>query len=363
MNDLTTRLARASATRPKRTLALWGLAVAAAIAAIALLLPSALTTEAELTNNPESYRGYDRIAAAFPPSAETQTNEIVIVRKAGTAVDEPAFRASVERLAGAIEDSGRVDSVRTYYSSGDATLVSPDRDATLLAIDMGADPETGIEEVIAAVDAAETGGFETAITGEWTADYDFVKLSESDLKKGELQFGLPIALLVLLLVFGSVVAGLVPVLMALVSIVVALGLTALVGQGFDLSIFVVNMLSGMGLALGIDYSLFVVSRFREERRLGRAEQAAIVVTGATASRAVLFSGTAFVLAMVGMVLVPDTILRSLAVGAILVGVVSVVAALTLLPAVLSLLGDRVNAGRIPWLGRRVEESAGVEGRL
>ena len=87
------------------------------------------------------------------------------------------------------------------------------------------------------------------------------------------------------------------------------------------------------------------------------------ILGSTTSRAVLFSGTAFVLAMVGMVLVPDTILRSLAAGAILVGIVTVVAALTLLPAVLSLLGDRVNALRIPWLGRRIEASAGAEGRV
>ena len=152
-------------------------------------------------------------------------------------------------------------------------------------------------------------------------------------------------------------------LVALVSIVVALGLTALLGQAFDLSVFVVNMISGMGLALGIDYSLFVVSRFREERRLGSEKLDAIATVGSTACRAVLFSGSAFVLAMVGMVLVPDTILRSLAAGALLVGIVTVVAALTLLPAVLSLLGDRVNALRVPWLGRRIEESAGAEGRV
>ena len=90
-------------------------------------------------------------------------------------------------------------------------------------------------------------------------DRDFTTLSEEDLQKGELQFGLPAALIVLLLVFGAVVAGLVPVLVALVAIIVSLGLTALLGQAFDLSVFVVNMISGMGLALGIDYSLFVVS--------------------------------------------------------------------------------------------------------
>jgi RND superfamily putative drug exporter len=122
------------------------------------------------------------------------------------------------------------------------------------------------------------------------------------------------------------------------------------------------MLIGMGLALGIDYSLFTLSRFREERLQGREKPDAIAAAGATAGRAVLFSGIAFVLAMLGLLLVPSTIFRSLAAGAILVGLVSVVAALTLLPAVLALLGDRVNALRIPFFGRAAEE-AGREGRF
>ena len=107
----------------------------------------------------------------------------------------------------------------------------------------------------------------------------------------------------------------------------------------------------MGLALGVDYSLFVVSRFREERARGVEKIEAIAATGRTASRAVLFSGTAFVIALTGMLLVPDTILRSLAAGAILVGLTAVAAATTLLPAVLSLLGDRVDSLRLPFVGR------------
>ena len=117
------------------------------------------------------------------------------------------------------------------------------------------------------------------MTGEETLDHDFNLLSQEDLENGELQFGLPAALIILLLVFGAVVAGLIPLLMAIVSIVVALGLSALLAQQFELSIFLVNMLTGMGLALGIDYSLFVVSRYREERAHGRDELAAIEASG------------------------------------------------------------------------------------
>ena len=133
--------------------------------------------------------------------------------------------------------------------------------------------------------------------------------------------------------FGAVVAGLMPFLMALLSIIVGLGIATVVAQEFSLSVFIVNMMTGMGLALGIDYSLFVISRFREERGRGLDKDAAIAMTGATASRAVLFSGTTFVIALLGLFLVPTNVLRSLAAGAVIVGVVSVAAALTLLPAV------------------------------
>ena len=221
-----------------------------------------------------------------------------------------------------------------------------------MLVALGRDAEDQIEGVVDAVHEADgRDGFETAITGEFTIDADESTLAEEDLLNGELGFGMPAALIVLLIVFGSVVAGLIPVLLSLVSITVALALTALVGQAFPLSVFATNMLTGMGLALGIDYSLFILSRFREERAHGREKLAAIAATGSTASRAVLFSGLAFTLAMVGLLLVPSTVMRSLATGAIAAGLVSVAAALTLLPALLSLLGDRTNALRIPYFGR------------
>ena len=166
-----------------------------------------------------------------------------------------------------------------------------------------------------------------------------------------------------MLVFGAVVAGLMPGLMALLSIIVGLGIAAIVAQEFSLSVFIVNMMTGMGLALGIDYSLLVISRFREERARGLEKNAAIATTGATASRAVLFSGTTFVIALLGLFLVPTSVLRSLAAGAVIVGVVSVAAALTLLPAMLSLTGDRINALRIPLVGSNRGRADAAGGRM
>ena len=348
---MTERLARHAALHPKRMVAIWGVVFVLSIGAIALLLPSAITTDAHVTNNPESEQGYAAIGRHARPSDDF-VNEVVVFRAPGKDVTkDPDVRRAVEELAAALEATGRTYRVVTTYSSNDASLVSRDRDATVLTIGMGNDAEDGIKDVIAVVERADDGPYEVTITGEYTADDDLLSLSNKDLKEGELFFGLPAALLVLLIVFGAVVASLVPLLLAIVAIVFALALVAIVGQVWEVSFFIVNMLTGMGLALGVDYALFVVSRFREERARGVEKIDAIEATGRTASRAVLFSGTAFVIALSGMLLVPDTILRSLALGAVLVGVTTVTAATTLLPAVLSLLGDRVDALRLPFLGR------------
>ncbi|MEO5574748.1 MAG: MMPL family transporter, partial [Gaiellaceae bacterium] len=348
---MTERLARHAALHPKRILALWGAILVLSLGAIGGLLPSALTTDAEITSEPESTQGYEAMQGRLPPP-EHFVNEVVLFRVPGRDVTTDAeVRGEVLRLAAALEATGRTQDVATYYDESDPSLLSPDRDATVLTIGMGPDGEDGIEDVIGVVEQADRGPYEVSITGEFTVDDDFLALSNKDLKEGELFFGLPAAMIVLLLVFGAVVASLVPILLALVSIVVALALVAIVGQVWEVSFFVVNMLSGMGLALGVDYALFIVSRFREERARGVDKLEAIAATGRSASRAVFFSGTAFVIALSGMLLVPDTILRSLAAGAVLVGITAVLAATTLLPAVLSLLGDRVDALRLPFVGR------------
>jgi uncharacterized membrane protein YdfJ with MMPL/SSD domain len=351
---MTERLARWSSRRPRLTVAGWALALVAAIALSAAFLGDALGGEEELTSDAESRQADELLSERFADGqgrAGADATEVVIVRSPGATVDEPRFEQLVQGIAEELRGAGAIR-VTTFYDTGERRLVSRDRDATGMLVALGPDAEDDVEGVVEVVQGADDRpGLEATITGEFTLDADFDTLAEEDLRNGELGFGLPAALIVLLLVFGSVVAGLIPMLLAIVSIVVALGLLALVGQAFPLSVFATNMLTGMGLALGIDYSLFVLSRFREERLHGREELDAIAAVGASASRAVLFSGIAFTLAMVGLLLVPHTIMRSLAAGAIAAAVVSVAAALTLLPALLGLLGDRINALRIPFFGR------------
>ena len=355
----TQSLASASARHPWRAIGAWLFVTVLAVVAIVLLLGGSLTTEGAPTNNPESERADDAQFAAFPPDREQAVSDIVVIRSDQYTVQTPRFQAFVREL---VDDSEALGRARTYLAGGGDSLVSRDRHATMIPVSLFSEDETdALVERVEALDDDEA--FAVSVTGTETLDHDFNLLSQEDLENGELKFGLPAALIILLLVFGAVVAGLVPLLMAIVSIVVALGLTALLAQPFELSVFVINMLTGMGLALGIDYSLFVVSRYREERGRGTGELAAIEAAGATASKAVLFSGSVFVVAMFGMLLVPNSIMRSLAAGAILVGIVSVVAALTLLPAVLGLLRDRVDALRIPLVGRRSVEASNPEGRF
>jgi RND superfamily putative drug exporter len=151
-----------------------------------------------------------------------------------------------------------------------------------------------------------------------------------------------IALVVLVVVFASLVAAVLPIVMAIFAIAVALGLVALIGQIWEFNLFVTNMVSMIGLAVGIDYSLFIVSRYREERKKGFDKLEAIGASGATANRAVFFSGMTVVLALLGMFIIPTTIFRALAGGAILVTLAAIAASMTLLPAILALLGDRIN---------------------
>ena len=329
---VTERLAKASARRRWTVVGVWMLAVLASAAAIAGLLGSALTSDDDFTGQPEAQRAEQALHRAFPPVKRDQgfrVDESVIVSSAAMTADDERFEARVSSLAADLRRAGAGE-VR-------AGPASEDGHSRLLLVELRSDVEPLVERVEA---ANGDGGFRTLIVGESSVEADFDAATDEDLARGEM-FGLALALLVLIVVFRGLVAALVPIATAIASIVVALAIVAGIGQAFVLNFVVVNVLVMLGLAVGIDYSLFVVSRFREERRAGRAIEEAVAVSGATASRAVLFSGATVVLALLGMFLVPHTIFRSIAVGAIAVVLVSVLAALTLLPAALALLGDRI----------------------
>lgn len=343
MRSATERLARASARRPWLIIGVWVAAIVTAGFLSAQFLGDALTTEVDFTNQPESKRAAELIEERFGAAGET---EVFILSSDEVPVTDPAFEREVRTLQTAASDKG-AEAV-TFYDTKDPSMISDNRHTTLMPVTFEKPDEIAdlLPTVHGLLDEANDSSLITAQSlGAVTIEEDFTRIAEEDLARGE-AFGVMIALIVLVLVFGAVVAGVIPLIMGVASIALAMGIVALVGLAYDFSFFVTNIISMIGLAVGIDYSLFVVSRFREERAKGLSKLDAIGATGATASRAVFFSGLTVVMALLGMFLFPITIFRSIGAGAIFVVLVAMLAALTLLPALLSLFGDRVNSLRV-----------------
>lgn len=348
-------LAKRSARRPWRTIAAWVVLLIAAGVLSSQLLGDALTSEITFTNDPESMQALEIVEEIRGEAAAT---EFVVVQSTDSSVADPEYVAYVTELQTALASSEAVESVGSYLT--ETGPVSESGTTALLPVTLaGSDLDEESENAAAVRDEIEAiaapDGFEALVAGPVTLNNDFNQLAEEDLATGE-TIGVGVALLVLVFVFGSVASGVVPIILAVVAIAVAMGVAGVIGLAFDLSFFITNMITMIGLAVGIDYSLFIVSRYREERGKGFEKVDAIGRAGATATRAVLFSGLTVVLALVGMLILPNTLFRSLGIGAILVVVAAVAASMTLLPAVLSLMGDRIDALRVRRRGSLDSES-------
>ena len=356
----TERLARAAATHPWRTLAVWVALIAVAVAGTATLLGSGLTQDMQFRGDkPDSLVGQELVQDRL--TGPQRLSEFVIVRSDGLTVDDPAYERYATSLAATIGGLGPdvVQTVTTTYASDDPTLVSKDRHSTLIPVVMAGDINQALDNVGAlheVVVGASGDGFTLAQTGDASLNEMIGDVAQSDLEKAEI-FGLPAALVVLVIVFGALLAAGMPLVLSAISIVVALALTGLIGQFYPMSTFVLNILTMMGLAVGIDYTLFVVSRYREERARGLGKIDAIAATGGTASRAIFFSGMTVFLAMIGMVIVPLDITISMGIGVMLVVFTTLLTTLILLPALMGLLGDRINALHVPLVGRAARKRA------
>jgi len=360
-------LARSSSRHPWRTVGIWVVILITAGAASSALLGSALTTDFDFTNSPEAKR-----AATILEQRQLKQSiipESFVLTGGQGAVQDPAFAQQVNAALDDLRALGPdvVQSVPSQFPLPDdqaqdpqvaalGPIPSEDGTAVLFTVILTGDTD----QTTKAVPALETirekyssGATSMYMLGQASSTEDFKKISEEDLRVGE-GIGVLAAIVVLVIVFGSLVAGITPIVMGIFAISVALGIVGVIGKAWHFSFFAPNLISMMGLAVGIDYSLFIVSRYREERGRGRDKLEAIGMSGATANRAVFFSGLTVVLALAGMLLVPTTIFRSLAGGAIIVVLVSLALSMTMLPAILSLLGDKINAGRIFGRGREIE---------
>ena len=371
---MTEFLAGISARRPWITVVIWLVVLVAGLALIQSLLPSATTTDFRLAGRYES----ERAAALLEERLRgpERLAEIVIVQSPSLTVEDAAFRAKVEAVHESIVSlgpdtiAGGIDGGPTshFYQLAEAgplipdevrqqllpLMVSADRQTVLIHYTMSGDSQeatANVEEVFHLVEEAnEVDDFLVLIGGDASVAYENNELAQHDLERGE-RFGVPVALLVLLVLFGAVVATMLPLGLAIISIVVALAAVAIIGQYSQLVFFVTMMVVMIGLAVGIDYSLLIVSRFKEELARGLPVHEAVVKTGGTAGRTVFFSGATVVLALIGLLIVPASFYQSLALGAILVVIASLAATLTLLPAVLAILGRRVDLLTVPFLSR------------
>ncbi len=353
-------LARSSAEHPKRVIWLWVATLVASMAVIAMLLADVLSPAQSFVTTPESQKAANQIEL-ITGSPDAVVEQIVVGASTGTFAD-PALRTQLDALTDKMTALGPNVVASAISPTADPRLISKDGKTAVIPVVMAGSLNEARDNITTVIDTAKsldgTAGLDVKITGLTSIEEASNKVAENDLKVGE-SIGIGIGLIILLFVFGAVVSALLPLILAIVAIVVALALTALIGQLGELSFFVQNMITMMGLAVGIDYALFIVSRFREERALGVDKLDAIERAGDTSSRAVFFSGITVVVALLSLLIVPMSVFVSLGLGAILAVLAAVAAAMTLLPALLSVLGDRIERGRL--VPRRFARSADRSG--
>ncbi|MET8222996.1 MMPL family transporter [Streptomyces sp. NPDC005301] len=295
----------------------------------------------------------------FPAS---QPNLLLLVDAGRASVDDPAVAAEAKRLAARLASERGVTGVGSYWQSGSPALKAEDGHEALVAARITGDEKTAGETLdrLAPAFRGTHGPVEVRVGGPVAVRHEMQTTIREDLTRAEL-IALPVTLVLLVMVFGSAVAALLPLGVGIIAILgtnaVLRGLTELT----DVSVFAMNLTTALGLGLAVDYALFIVRRFREELSAGAEPRAAVATTLRTAGRTVLFSALTVAVSLAAMLLFPQYFLRSFAYAGIAVVLLAAGAALVLLPAALVLLGHRVNALDLRRLLRRGRPRRTAEG--
>ena len=334
------RLARFSARRRGRVMLAW-LAITLVAGPLALSLDGAMSGAGWEAQGSTSQRVRDELRRDFPQVGAEAA--IVTYSQQTPIAQEPAgLRALVAALQGAPGAASVVDPLSLPAEAG---MVSPDGKVALIPVELVAKndaerPESAGELMTAVRAISLPAGAKADVTGEWAVWHDFNALNEKALHRAELLSGLP-TIILLFIAFGAAIAAGLPLLLALSGIAVGYASLHLLTGVTPLSVWSMNFSMMIGLAVGIDYSLFIVSRYREEREDGKNAEDAIAGTLSTAGKAVFLSALTVVLSLAAVFVVPVMVFRSMALGMILSVIAVSVASLTLLPAILVALGDRV----------------------
>jgi uncharacterized membrane protein YdfJ with MMPL/SSD domain len=349
--NLAARMGRWSAQHRKT--AIWGWLVFVIVAFMGGNAVGLRTLDNAHLGVGESGRADLTVDGAFPKSAD----EMVLVQGGTANVDSLPFRAAVGDAEFRLSKVPYVYALESPYEPANRGQVSADGHSALIQFKIAGDQaeaKSRADATLGAVDAVQAAHPQLTIGefGDASADNQLSTAIGNDFKTA-LITSLPITLLILLVAFGALVAAGVPLLLGLTAVLVTIGLIgpiSHIGNGVDESISEVILL--IGLAVGVDYSMFYLRREREEREAGRSEGASLAAAAATSGRAVMVSGFTVMIAMAGMYFAGASTFQSFATGTILVVAVAVVGSLTVLPAVLAWLGDRVEKGGVPYLSRR-----------
>jgi uncharacterized membrane protein YdfJ with MMPL/SSD domain len=302
----------------------------------------------------ESAQAIERIAAEL---GRRDADVVVLYSTDTSTVDDPAMRAPITDTLDDLRRDPHVAGIVSYYDDAAVSpgFVSSDGHATYATITLAAD---GDDAKLEAYDEIESSlaapGVATEVGGVVAFQAAADEQVERDLARGEM-IAMPIVLVLLVLIFGSVVAAGMPLLVGMLAVLGALTTTRILTSVTDVSVFAVNTILLLGLGMAIDYSLLMVSRFREELRDGHDPSAAVLRTMATAGRTVLVSGLTIALALASLLIFPQVFLRSMGMGGTAAVLVAMLGALSVLPAMLAIVGHRIDALRIPLPGSRRRE--------
>src|SRR5215210_5162530 len=301
----------------------------------------------------QSHKADQILQKAFP-QADPLT-EIVLVQNAKLIATDAEFRAAVADVVGAVRGNSATRNLVSPYDPGQSALISQDRHAAMVQWDMRGEKkaaEKKIDAILATTKAvaARHPSFTIGEAGSVSSGKALEKLFTDQLALAG-ERSIPITIVVLFLVLGSLVAVGVPLLLALSGVLATIGLLAIPSQLVPMDPNVSAVVLLIGLAVGVDYSLFYIKREREERAAGKSPEAALAAAAATSGRSVLISGFTVLIAMAGMFFAGDKSYFSFAIGTMVVVGIAMLGSLTVLPALLAKLGDRINRGRIPFLHR------------
>jgi uncharacterized membrane protein YdfJ with MMPL/SSD domain len=308
-----------------------------------------------------------RMDAILDAGFKQPAGESVLVQSRSLRTTDPAYQAAIQDVVAGISSVEAVQNVRSPLDPANAGQVAANGHAALVEFEIRGDADKAVDKIDPVLDGVAElqrthPGFFIGEFGNTSAGHAVETAAADDLEKAGL-LSLPITLIILVIAFGALVAAGIPLLLALTAVFATFGLIALPSHILPVAPQANALVLLIGLAVGVDYSMFYLRREREERAAGRSERAALEAAAATSGRSVLISGLTVMAAMAGLFLTGDEIFASFAVATILVVAIAVLGSLTVLPALLCRLGDKVDRLRVPFLGRLRRDDGDGEGHI